>query len=708
MSAFSFNLPDADGVGGDTNKHRPVKRMMLAESVASRYQSPIDISIKYHDDAVRAGQSVGVLLPDAINFDGVMTYADNAETGESDQRQGYIAEIRKRDDGLIRPVITFNSFRDGGKTVQWRPDDLLWKEHNSESQPRIIYDTQPYNDKAEALAKDHSEKRARRDNNDLVGRAVVAMTAAKLINGAQTCTAHDYLTTKGICSHGAFIATSSITGALYDQAKGEIVTGQVCETGELIIPLYRDGQIVTLQRIKADGTKLFLKGGSTSGCYYKLEGTEDGPAFIAEGFATAATICEATGRNVYFALNAYNLKAVADSNFDIGAVAADGGEAGIRGAVQTGLPYYTPPEECGGDDWNDYAAKHGATAVKTALDDVEMKTRKSSSSINNGWDLAANAKPPRFLVDGFLEEDAHGILGGASMTYKSFFVLRLAHSINSGEPFMGRQVYKKGSVVYVCGEGQGAMTRRLRALQILLEARPEFPIELVVTGVSLICQESMAELRRKLIDLKPVLVIFDTFGSLSGGIEENSNSEVGQALNLVRDTCRAAGASSMIVHHFGKDADKGFRGASAFVNNVDYAFVAQKRGAEKYAASLSCFKMKDGEHFEDILFRTEVVSLGIYDQNEKESTSMVATHDADGVCVVRRTAKDITREVLCELLEKEKQRMAEAGQDGVAVIKWAAWEKAAKLEGVSNVRRSRDALRDDGVAVEVRRGLYRM
>lgn len=376
---------------------------------------------------------------------------------------------------------------------------------------------------------------------------------------------------------------------------------------------------MTIQCIKPDGTKRFLKGGQTKGCYYRIDGAL--PALVAEGFATAATVHHATGRAVYVAFSAGNMPTVTEAIKEIGAVAADAGPAGLKAAEATGLPHLPPPNMPDGSDWNDYAAQHGIEVTAQALSTLQPVERSEAPALLNGWDLADDAQAATFLVDGLLEEDAHGILGGASMTYKSFFALRLAHSVCSGEPFMGRRVYRPGPVVYVCGEGQGAVKRRLRALKLHLGGTPKHPIHLIGEGVNLNDPASMATLEVKLAQANPVLVIFDTFASLAGGIDENSNSEVGAALNLVRDTCRAAGASSMVVHHFGKDAEKGFRGASAFVNNVDFAFTAKTTGAK--VAEVGCHKMKDGEHFQPITVAAEVVPLGIYDQNGKEATSLV-------------------------------------------------------------------------------------
>lgn len=79
----------------------------------------------------------------------------------------------------------------------------------------------------------------------------------------------------------------------------------------LVIPA-RDvhGELHSLQFIGADGGKRFLTGGRLRGCYYAI-GRPDDVLLLAEGYATAATLHQATGAAVACAFNAGNLLPVA-------------------------------------------------------------------------------------------------------------------------------------------------------------------------------------------------------------------------------------------------------------------------------------------------------------------------------------------------------------------------------------------------------------
>ena len=78
-----------------------------------------------------------------------------------------------------------------------------------------------------------------------------------------------------------------------------------------MVPL-RDtsGALQNLQFINEDGAKRFLKGGRVRGCCFGM-GVPAGALFIVEGYATGATVHEATGHAVAVAFDAGNLPYVA-------------------------------------------------------------------------------------------------------------------------------------------------------------------------------------------------------------------------------------------------------------------------------------------------------------------------------------------------------------------------------------------------------------
>ena len=157
----------------------------------------------------------------------------------------------------------------------------------------------------------------------------------------------------------------------------------------LLVPL-RDvetGQIVNLQFISEDGSKRFLAGGHVAGCYFPIAdmvlSQQQSQLYIAEGFATAASIHDATKIPTAAAFNAGNLRSVAEKlhakhpRAQI-IIAGDNdcatpGNPGLTKAweaaqVVNGLlaiPTFANPAD--GTDFNDLALGQGMDAVRSQV-----------------------------------------------------------------------------------------------------------------------------------------------------------------------------------------------------------------------------------------------------------------------------------------------------------------------------------------------------
>ena len=89
------------------------------------------------------------------------------------------------------------------------------------------------------------------------------------------------------------------------------------KTDTLVVPICdgddEQGQtcIVNIQFISPDSTKKFMTGGKKKGCFYSIGNQGSSVIVICEGFATAASIAEATGYKVIVSFDAGNLLPVA-------------------------------------------------------------------------------------------------------------------------------------------------------------------------------------------------------------------------------------------------------------------------------------------------------------------------------------------------------------------------------------------------------------
>lgn len=74
---------------------------------------------------------------------------------------------------------------------------------------------------------------------------------------------------------------------------------------DILIPIHDDNQTWSYQTISPDGDKYILKDGKKQGNWFHIIGDET--ILICEGYATGATLHEATGHSVYVAFDAYNI-----------------------------------------------------------------------------------------------------------------------------------------------------------------------------------------------------------------------------------------------------------------------------------------------------------------------------------------------------------------------------------------------------------------
>ena len=268
-------------------------------------------------------------------------------------------------------------------------------------------------------------------------------------------------------------------------------------------------------------------------------------------------------------------------------------------------------------------------------------------TVSYGDDLADNATAPNFIINNILETDSHGVLYGASQSFKSFLALLMAWCICTGKDFAGNQVFNAGKVLIICGEGKGGIQRRIKALKIALGS---FNDNLIVLNenISIDNKEDLNGIRELVEFHKPVLVIFDTFSSLNGGINENDNSQTGAALKVIKEACTNGITSSLIIHHSGKDETKGARGAGVFKNNTDFQFEV-KRSGDDMKTALICHKMKDGEKFHDLYFDAHIVELGLIRQDGNQTTSLILKHTDHTPPTAKKSLSDKEFEVLQQL-----------------------------------------------------------
>lgn len=163
----------------------------------------------------------------------------------------------------------------------WRNSDVVhtWCSHKTSSLSR-----DEMRQLSEQMAASEEAAKKAREKKQIEAQAEVKKTVLSISDSDGN---HPYLLRKGVKA--------------YKNVKSQ---------GEnILIPIYIENDMWSYQRISPNGAKKFKTGGKIKGGYFTIDGDET--IVICEGYATGASIREATGHTVIVAFNAGNLYDVA-------------------------------------------------------------------------------------------------------------------------------------------------------------------------------------------------------------------------------------------------------------------------------------------------------------------------------------------------------------------------------------------------------------
>jgi putative DNA primase/helicase len=407
------------------------------------------------------------------------------------------------------------------------------------------------------------------------------------------CTAaspeHPYLKRKGIGVHGAR------------------VTGD----GRLVVPLFNeDGEISSLQYISGDGQKLYHTGGATGSRFWMM-GEPEKTLYIAEGFATAATIREATGQAVMVAYSASNLVPVTEIarrrygvTQDIVIVADnDASGVGLRYAEQASAKYgariVVPPET---GDANDYA--------QSGNDLLALLEPPKDDWLISADDFSSQPSPISWIVRGWLQSDALIMVHGPSGGGKTFVVLDWCMRVASSTmDWFGNKV-KPGGVVYLAGEGHHGLKARIAAWKHRHSVK-SLNMWLSKDGCDLNTPAGYQRVVDHIRSLKekPSLIVVDTLHRFLLG-DENSAQDAKTMLDACAGVMREFKCSVLLVHHTGvsSEAQHRARGSSAWRGALDIEISITPQ-TESAPMQIQQRKSKDAELSATLYARLEQVII---------------------------------------------------------------------------------------------------
>ena len=231
-------------------------------------------------------------------------------------------------------------------------------------------------------------------------------------------------------------------------------------------------------------------------------------------------------------------------------------------------------------------------------------------------ELLGGIKPIDWLVEGYIEADALGMLYGPSGGGKSFVAVSLACSIATGTPWFGCRV-KQGAVFYIAGEGHQGLARRFAAWSkssgtAITKDTPLFKsnraVQFLDANSAQVVRDEVARLSIT-TGRAPELVIIDTLARNFGQGDENKQQDANRFIEAMDEIRREFGCHVMVVHHSGHESDRA-RGSSVFKAAMDQELQVKGSGG---LLELVVTKMKDAEMPQPRRFKIAQLGLGVED-----------------------------------------------------------------------------------------------
>ena len=271
--------------------------------------------------------------------------------------------------------------------------------------------------------------------------------------------------------------------------------------------------------------------------------------------------------------------------------------------------------------WDELKSKINSSRPKltealrlAANDDQPLKRRLSRREfIIEPWDSNDFPGDDSYLVDGLLSPAALSVLYGPSNSGKTFQAMALAFAVGTGTPFYGMNT-ARGRVVYLAAEGVTNIRKRRAAIKQHFRdqiAKLDEPPAVDLIGDSFDLASGLDDveaLTEAIGDAK--LIIVDTLAAVvGGGGDENTAPTMLAIVKAANHLIKATGAHVMLVHHMGKNQERGARGHSSLRAALDTE-IECKMTAGTGTGRLRVTKQRDMEMGPPLGFKLVPVTIG--------------------------------------------------------------------------------------------------
>jgi len=169
-----------------------------------------------------------------------------------------------------------------------------------------------------------------------------------------------------------------------------------------------------------------------------------------------------------------------------------------------------------------------------------------------------------FYVKNWLPKHGKAEVYGRAKSGKSFLAVQLARCIGSGDDFLGVPT-EKARVLYLQFElGEGILQYRMK------QSGEDYENVYVGTSFTMKLDTHAGQdtVMRAICDVEPRVVILDPFYKIQSG-DENESTDVKKITDFLDEVIEKFDVAVFILHHAGKDPEKGGRGSSILEGWVD-------------------------------------------------------------------------------------------------------------------------------------------
>ena len=224
--------------------------------------------------------------------------------------------------------------------------------------------------------------------------------------------------------------------------------------------------------------------------------------------------------------------------------------------------------------YEEWRRKHaGASGANPEAEPLDI-----SGLFNFAGDVPAAL--PKELIKKLLPAEGVAVTGGQSTAGKTFMQIHKSICLAAGNSYFGHSIVERVGTCFVAAEGRPLINNRIMAAMIKKDGVagrlpicwPKLMPDLSsADGIKLFVRY-MQELDRRFrgdFGVRLGHIVIDTVAAVCNMKDEDDNAEATKICNILRSIFEDTAALMAPVHHYGKNATSGLRGASAWKASAD-------------------------------------------------------------------------------------------------------------------------------------------